>query len=558
MPELHIRSALPTELPAAADDAEYDIAFLALGDLRAVNLEDFVRIREHLAHLPKAALVNHREPGAAKVATALGAQTHIPIDRLDRVELEAAFDSASVHHWAQRYSADSEERLRAIFESMPSAVVVTDVTSMRVVEANRAALEILGIDDPSQLLGRRLAEVCAGAAVLSAVSPVSDHRVAELDLAGDRRVAVTYAATLTAAGRQLVTTFRDLTAARKSEERRQRAEQLAQVGEMAARLSHEIKNPLASILSGLRLLEMDTHLSPDHLEVVQAVLGQARLLSNTVRSLLDQARPTPMTPRPIPVTDVIQNSVVVYATLARSERVRLTVNPPCEDFAIIADPLWIGRAISNLVINAIEASPAEGVVEVSWGTLNEHEVQTRFPGFRGAVAFIAVADDGPGMSRETLDQAFHPYFTTKSGGTGLGLATTRDVVDYHGGAIRVSSGVGRGTTFEVLLPIGDVDAHPCWETRHCEGDCSNCSLPNSGTGFCCWLSRVEQPELGEHDWSESCRHCVIFGETNLAGYAKHRLEVIAESGRDDLATHHLPVWRHGDGRGFLPGGSEVK
>ena len=232
-----------------------------------------------------------------------------------------------------------------------------------------------------------------------------------------------------------------------------RAAQLSFIGELAAGLAHEIKNPLAGIQGAVDILIRRRESSDPELEVLTGIRQQVERIDGTVRALLDRARPRTLHRERTSVTELTGRAVnVARAQLgagAKGKHVRVQFEPPAHDLVLSIDPSLIEDAILNLIINAIEAVPDDGRVRVEIRKeLNDSE-----PEHIQDEAIIEVSDNGCGIAAEDLTRIFNPFFTTTDGGTGLGLPAVRRIVRVHGGRIDVSSTIGEGSTFTIRLPV---------------------------------------------------------------------------------------------------------
>jgi PAS domain S-box-containing protein len=233
----------------------------------------------------------------------------------------------------------------------------------------------------------------------------------------------------------------------------QRAAQLSLLGELAAGLAHEIKNPLAGIQGTVDILIRRCEASDPAREALKAIRHEVERIDGTVRALLDRARPRALSPAPTSLTDLVWRAVSIarsqaISATARGHHVLVEFEPPTEDIQLLADGAQIEDAVLNLVINAVEAIEGEGKVEVSIRRI-ESESEAEFD----EEAVIEVSDNGSGISEQDLGRIFHPFFTTTKGGTGLGLPAVRRIVRAHGGRVEVKSSFGTGSTFELYLPI---------------------------------------------------------------------------------------------------------
>jgi PAS domain S-box-containing protein len=234
-----------------------------------------------------------------------------------------------------------------------------------------------------------------------------------------------------------------------------RAAQLSFIGELAAGLAHEVKNPLAGIQGAVDILIRRRESSDPELEVLTGIRQQVERIDGTVRALLDRARPRALHREQISVTELTSRAVNVaraqLATGAKGKHVRVEFDAPEHDIVLSIDPALMEDAILNLIINAIEAVPDNGRVRVEIRKeLNESD-----PDHNQDEAIIEVSDNGCGITAEDLTRIFNPFFTTTDGGTGLGLPAVRRIVRVHGGRINVSSNVDEGSIFTIRLPVPD-------------------------------------------------------------------------------------------------------
>ena len=233
----------------------------------------------------------------------------------------------------------------------------------------------------------------------------------------------------------------------------QRAAQLSFVGELAAGLAHEIKNPLAGIQGTVDILIRRRDVSDPETEALKGIRHEVERIDGTVRALLDRARPRALRSARTSLTELVWRAVSIARSQAvgavgRGHRVHIEFEPPSEDIEPVADAAQIEDAVLNLIINAIEAIEGEGRVSVSIRRA-ESDSEAEFP----EEAVLEVSDTGSGISEEDLARIFHPFFTTTKGGTGLGLPAVRRIVRAHGGRVEARSSVGEGSTFTIYLPL---------------------------------------------------------------------------------------------------------
>lgn len=229
-------------------------------------------------------------------------------------------------------------------------------------------------------------------------------------------------------------------------ERLVQAEHLAQIGQLAASLAHEIKNPLAGISGAVQVLRGKTSPEDGDYPVLGEILRQIERLDGTVEDLLVYARPKPPNLRPCRPEDVVRRALDILEPQSRMRGVSLIHEAGVDCGGIEADADQLEQVLINVLLNAIHASSGRSTVRV----------RTRRTA-RG-VEWI-VEDRGQGMSEAVRRRVFEPFFTTKVRGTGLGLAICRQIISAHGGTIDIESTVGEGTTVTVRLPRHPEETH---------------------------------------------------------------------------------------------------
>jgi PAS domain S-box-containing protein len=246
----------------------------------------------------------------------------------------------------------------------------------------------------------------------------------------------------------------DVTDKKRLQANLERFAQLSLVGELAAGLAHEIKNPLAGIQGIVDILLRRREANDPEREALEGVRHEVERIDNTVRALLARARPRQMEVQPRSLTEVTQRAVnlaIGQAAVRSDSAQQVSVRFEASSEAIIL-PLDAGQiedAILNLIINAIEASDDESRVTVR---LFRSESDDDAADLREE-ANIEVSDQGSGISEEDMARIFHPFFTTRKVGTGLGLPAVRRIVRAHGGRVDVKSTPGQGSTFTIRLPL---------------------------------------------------------------------------------------------------------
>lgn len=266
---------------------------------------------------------------------------------------------------------------------------------------------------------------------------------------GDMSVTVSFASQqdeIGDLGRNFNETVRQLREAREELQRlystqMSRAEHLATLGELAAGLAHEIRNPLAGIAGVIEIIGQDLPSSSPGRQVIQEVQEEIHHIDKIISNLLDYARPRPAQFRPADLYVTAERAVALARQQVMSRPIQVQISKEGELPPVVHDPAQIQQVLLNLLINSIQAMNGEGSIGVSLR-------------LEGDQVLARVKDTGQGIAPKDLDKLFRPFFTTKGQGTGLGLSLARRIVENHGGRIEVDSSPGQGTEFKVWLPCG--------------------------------------------------------------------------------------------------------
>jgi two-component system, NtrC family, sensor histidine kinase HydH len=223
-------------------------------------------------------------------------------------------------------------------------------------------------------------------------------------------------------------------------EQMKRAERLFAVGQLAAGLAHELRNPLGSLAGAAGILQRNAQLEPKHQECLEIINKESQRLNRLLTDFLDFARPRPPKYLTIAVDSLIGSVIQLAAHGIGRNTITLRTNVAEQLPLIEGDPELLKQMLLNLVMNAIQAMPDGGEVAVS-----------AFP--EGTSLVIRVQDHGSGIPAELRDKIFDPFFTTKEGGTGLGLPVAHRIVEQHGGILTAEPNPGPGMTFSARLPL---------------------------------------------------------------------------------------------------------
>lgn len=249
--------------------------------------------------------------------------------------------------------------------------------------------------------------------------------------------------------------FKDLTHVEQVEERERLRDRLAAVGEMAATVAHEIKNPLAGIEVMAGLLKRQLGDNRDGLALVSEIINEAKMANAIVQEVLEFVRPVRLQMERTSLLQSLQNAVTVADGKVRRGQIAVKLDVPPEIPPIKGDRHQLTQVFANLLINAYEALEGRGTVALAVRLTQDGDAGALLPDGHEPVptVIVEVFDDGPGVASDLTDKIFNPFFTTKPQGSGLGLAIVRKIVDAHEGRIDMTSVIGRGTSFRVSLPV---------------------------------------------------------------------------------------------------------
>jgi PAS domain S-box-containing protein len=359
-----------------------------------------------------------------------------------------------------------EQYLRNIIQGIGVGIVVLDPKD-RILMTNRAARTLLGLKEED--VGRTLHEAVERGALSHGDSPVVG---VPLDVEEwDREVVVPRKGgeelwlrlrrrrLMTDAGTQMghLLTVEDFTELRSMEEEMARTQRLAAMGEMAASIVHEVRNPLGSIQLFASLLAQEPDAAARR-EIVGKIDAAIDAVEHTLNNLLTFAKPLKPRLKEVDLRALLHETVEFVRPLAQRLGVEIQDRIPHEEIRVQADGAMIKQAVLNLFHNAFQAMPGGGSVRV-WISI----ASSNRGGARGHVGEewveLGIEDTGEGIPKEVLPRVFDPFFSTRAEGTGLGLAIVHNILRAHGGTVRITSAQGRGTTVMVHLPISAGEDH---------------------------------------------------------------------------------------------------
>jgi signal transduction histidine kinase len=356
--------------------------------------------------------------------------------RLEQLDVELADRNEALGR-NLRANEELREHLTAIVESLSTGLLVMD-TEGTITRCNQAGEQLLGLPR-EQIIGSSLAACLKEAQLDGDVYPLTTQHGAAVSLS--------QRALQTSEGRQAgsLALIQDVTAVRELEDRLQRRNRLAAMGEMVGRIAHEIRNPLGSIELFASMLRRDLNGVPALRGYAEHISSSVHMMNRLLTNLLLYTKPD-CSHGEWHETEVLMLDALTLAAHAVANTridIRLEVNP-------VASRIWcdagqMKQVLLNLILNSIHAMPGSGTMTLS-ATLTEEQASG------GPALRLSVSDTGVGIAAAQRLRIFDPFFTTRDEGTGLGLAIVHAIVEAHRGRIDVESVEGRGTTFTIVLP----------------------------------------------------------------------------------------------------------
>jgi len=361
-----------------------------------------------------------------------------------------------------------------IVQSMSSGLITTDLDG-KITSFNRSASEITGFR-AEEVVGTAWWDFFSWQDVRNHYRTLAETGAAQrfegeiINKRGDRcLLGVTISPLRNEQGSQIgiIGTFQDLTQIRNLEEEMHKKDRLATIGEMAAGMAHEIRNPLASLSGSIEVLKSELHLEDESRKLMEIAVKEADRLNSIITQFLLYARPLPPRRRRANLHGLLSETVQLIKNNpeydARINVVLLTGHDP---LMMMIDPDQMKQVFWNLSINAFQSMPAGGTLTISTRRISSKPVtpeagsKKTFPasnkgeGAGADCVEVSFKDTGEGISKEDLPKIFYPFFTTKSTGSGLGLSIVQRVIEEHFGKITVQSS-RQGTAFFITLPLDE-------------------------------------------------------------------------------------------------------
>lgn len=378
---------------------------------------------------------------------------------------------------------ESEEKLKRIIESSPDAITVTDLNG-NIIECNQQTMNLHGFSMKEELIGRNSLDLIAPKdrqrATEDMERALKQGLVKDLEyifLAKDgREFPAEASANVVRDSSGEPTSFvgitKDITERRRAEEALKKAyselsaaheelkemqqeliqsEKLAALGKFSSGIAHEVKNPLAIILTGIELLEMKLPNANTDIKTLMGTVKEATLRADRIlRNLLTFSKPSKLNIEKIKPDDLISDTISLIEYKASLVNVKIRTQFSEEEPYIAVDRNQMEQVLFNLLMNAVEAIDGSGEIRIKI-------YRTSLPGHLSgqSCCVIEIADTGEGISKDDLSKILEPFFTAKKDGkgTGLGLSVSKMIIDNHGGDLVIESELGKGTNVKIVLPL---------------------------------------------------------------------------------------------------------
>ena len=354
---------------------------------------------------------------------------------------------------AYRSSESSLSRITILSDTiigkMPMGMVFLDAQK-KLTTINRAGEEILGLmlnDWRGRVLSDRLPPAWLEIILQLDRTGMAVNREMDFALESGRNISLDMVATTLTEEKGAfigyLFLFRDMTEMIHLRKEMARTQRLASLGSLAAGIAHEIRNPLSSIKGFATYFREKYKDKPEDGEIADVLIGEVERLNRAIGQLLDFARPLTMRQKNSSLQAMIDHSLKMIEAQAAEKSIRIEKDFPEQDPHAWIDEDKISQVLLNLYLNAFDAMASGGILKVALA----------FSG--NGMRLITVSDTGRGIHQKDLPHIYDPYFTTKSSGTGFGLAIVHRIIEAHNGHIRITSEEGKGTTVTILLPSGE-------------------------------------------------------------------------------------------------------
>jgi two-component system, sensor histidine kinase FlrB len=366
------------------------------------------------------------------------------MSRVERLDLELAASNEALRVNLK----DNEEikaHLTAILESLTAGVIVAGVGGV-IIRCNQAAETLLGLTR-NQMLGHLLKQFLDEKHLTTGCYPIVSPTGALL--------AILRTVLRDAAGHPAgdLILLQDISDVRRLEERVQRRDRLAAMGEMVGRIAHEIRNPLGSVELFASMLRKDLAHDPARRQYAEHISVAVQAMDRLLANLLTYTKPDCSQASRHALRPLLEEVLVLAAHEIARRHIDATLRIAASAHSVWCDAGQLKQALLNVCVNAAQAMPTGGKLTIDAG----REPDCQSVAAEHASIRISVSDTGPGIDPTHVSRVFDPFFTTKDEGTGLGLAIVHAIVEAHHGRIEIETQAGRGSTFTIVLPAEEAD-----------------------------------------------------------------------------------------------------
>jgi PAS domain S-box-containing protein len=391
-------------------------------------------------------LTGFGNPAVDNEAMRIGAMDYLIKSELTTEKLERCIRYSLERSAAVKALRANEQKYKNIFERSKDAVFITD-PDLRFRDINLATSQLLEFDK-ADLMGKSLYDLIEDKSTKVKIHEglITQGEVVDLELVltdknQEKKYFVLTASTQreTNGGSYVQAILHDITNLKKAERATLYAEKLASAGRLVRTLAHEVRNPLNNVQMAVEQLNT-THIPEDDRIFLEIIQRNSKRIDNLIAELLDSYRPAEKSFKVMNLRTILEETMVMASDRIRLKNIDLSVNYPNDPCVIQADEAKLKIAFLNIVVNATEAiANGNGKVDIQLSEKPDNYV-------------VEISDNGCGIPSEILAKLFEPYFTSKRNGMGLGLASTLNIVQAHGGTIDVESEVNAGSKFIVSFP----------------------------------------------------------------------------------------------------------
>jgi len=342
---------------------------------------------------------------------------------------------------SERFSAAGRElgESERSLEMLTSGVVTLDLQG-KIISVNRTGLEILGIGSESEVYGKSLGDYMSGLYFEDLMARKREQMLYTTPNGGKLTLGFSSSDLKDPEGRTqgYIIIFQDLTEVKELEDRLRTSEKMALLGQLAAGLAHELRNPLSAISGAVEILSADVKPTEENLRLSRMATQEVERLNLLVEDFLILTMPIQRLTTSVDLGLIVADTAESFVKTIRRSNIEV-VNKVQTGIYVQADSYKLKQALWNLLSNSVDAMPVGGVIAI----------KSRI---EGQSVVIEITDEGKGIDERLISRIFDPFFTTKEVGTGLGLAIVQKVIEGYNGKINVVSSQGKGATFVITLP----------------------------------------------------------------------------------------------------------